>query len=54
VEAIRGAVVKTFSDSWVYSGSRSRTEVSPLLAAAAALRTADLELAEHPVALQVF
>ena len=52
-EALRGAVVKTFSDSWVYSRSRSRTDVSPLLAAAAALRTADLELAERPVEIAI-
>jgi hypothetical protein len=38
-EAIRGAVVKTFSDSWVYS--RSRTDISPLMATAAALWAAD-------------
>ena len=51
-EAIRGAVVKTFSDSWVYSRSRSRTDVSPLLAAAAALWVADLEL-ETPGGVEV-
>jgi len=44
-EALRGAVVKTFSDSWAYSRSRSRSDVSPLLAAAAALWVADAELA---------
>lgn len=43
-EAVRGAVVKTFSDSWVYSRSRSRSDASPLLAAAAALWVADTEI----------
>jgi hypothetical protein len=43
-DALRGAVVKTFSDSWVYSRSRSRSDVSPLLAAADALWLAELEL----------
>lgn len=43
-DAIRGAVVKTFSDSWVYSRSRSKGDVSPLLAAACALWVADAEL----------
>ena len=45
-DALRGAVVKTLSDSWVYSRSRSRSDVSPLLAAAAALWVADAELSE--------
>jgi hypothetical protein len=49
-EAIRGAVVKTFSDSWVYSRSRSRSDVSPLLATAVALWKAEVEIA--PVAKQ--
>jgi hypothetical protein len=44
VEAILGAVVKMFSDSWMYSRSRSRSDVSPLIAAAAALWLAELEL----------
>ena len=43
--------VKAFSNSWVYS--HSRTDVSPLLVAAAALRTADLELAKHPIELAI-
>jgi hypothetical protein len=53
-DAIRGAVVKTFSDSWVYSRARSRGDVSPLLAAAAALWAADQELSPDRVSLQVF
>lgn len=43
-EAIRGAVIRTFSDSWVYSRSRSRSDVSPLLAAAVALWKAEQEI----------
>lgn len=53
-EAIRGAVVKTFSDSWVYSRSRSRSDVSPLLAAAAALWKASVEFDVESRPLQVF
>jgi hypothetical protein len=49
-EAIRGATVKTFSDSWMYSRSRSRSDVSPLLATAVALWKAEVEIA--PVANQ--
>ena len=44
--ALRGAVVKVIGDSWAYSRSRSRGDVSPVLAAAAALWTADAELGE--------
>jgi hypothetical protein len=43
-EALRGAVVKTLSDSWVYSRSRSRSDVSPLLAAAVTLWKAEVEV----------
>jgi hypothetical protein len=47
VNALRGSVVKTSSDWWVYSRSRSTTDVSPLMAAAVALWAAEstLELA---------
>jgi hypothetical protein len=37
VNALRGAVTKQTSDWWVYSRSRSSTDVSPLMAAAVAL-----------------
>ena len=44
-DALRGGVVKSLGESsWVYSRSRSRADVSPLLAAAAALYVADQEL----------
>lgn len=46
-ESLRGSVIKQFSDSWVYSRSRSRSDVSPLIAGAVALWTGDVELAEH-------
>ncbi len=42
-EAVRGAVVRPFSDSWLYSRSRSRTDVSPLIACAVGLWKADVE-----------
>jgi hypothetical protein len=48
--ALRGAVVKVIGDSWVYSRSRSRSDVSPLLAAAAALWAAETELTPGGVA----
>jgi hypothetical protein len=38
-------VVKTFSNSWVYSRSRSRSDVSPLLVTAVALWKAEVEIA---------
>jgi hypothetical protein len=43
-EAVRGAVAKPIGDGWAYSRSRSRSDVSPLLAAAVALHVADVEL----------
>lgn len=51
-EALRGAVVKPVADSWVYSRARSRSDVSPLLAAAAALWKASVEF-ELPGSRQV-
>ena len=43
--AVRGAVTKTIGEGgWVYSRSRSRADVSPLIAAAVALATAALEI----------
>ena len=43
--AVRGAVTKTIGEGgWVYSRSRSRSDVSPLIAAAVALATAEQEL----------
>jgi hypothetical protein len=44
VEAIRGAVAKPLGDGWVYSRSRSRSDVSPLIACAVGLHVADMEL----------
>jgi hypothetical protein len=43
-EAVRGAVTKPLGEGWIYSRSRSRTDVSPLIAAACALHVAELEL----------
>jgi hypothetical protein len=43
-EAIRGAVAKPLGDGWAFSRSKSRSDVSPLIAAAVALHVADLEL----------
>lgn len=54
VEALRGAVIKPLSDSWVYSRVRSRSDVSPLLAAAAALWVADVEIAAESRKLNIF
>lgn len=43
--ALRGAVVKPVGDEgWVFSRSRSRSDVSPLLALASALHSASVEL----------
>ena len=39
-----GAVTRTLGESWIYSKSKSRSDVSPLIAAAVALATAALEL----------
>ena len=44
LEALRGAVAKPIGDGWAYSRTRSRSDVSPLLAAAVALHVADVEL----------
>jgi hypothetical protein len=43
-DALRAAVVKPRGESWIYSRSRSRGDVSPLVAAAVALYVAELEL----------
>lgn len=45
LEALRGAVAKPVGDGWVFSRTRSRSDVSPLLAVAVALHVADTELA---------
>jgi hypothetical protein len=42
--ALRGAVVKQLGEAWVFSRSRSKSDVSPLLALACALHTASVEL----------
>lgn len=47
VGALRGAVSKPVGDSWVYSRSRSTSDVSPLLAAAVALWGAEGALPEE-------
>ncbi len=45
VEALRGSMAKPVGDDgWVYSRSKSRSNVSPLLAAAVGLHVADMEL----------
>jgi hypothetical protein len=49
-DALRGAVIKPLGESWVFSRSRSRSDVSPLLAAAAALWVAETELTPGGVA----
>lgn len=55
LQAVRGAVTKQVGDGWVYGRSKSRSDVSPLLAAAVALLVADTELPlEEPEALQIF
>lgn len=54
VNALRGAVVKTSSDWWVYSRSRSTTDVSPLLAAAVALWKAEVELSVEETAIGIW
>jgi hypothetical protein len=41
---VRGAVAKPLGDGWVYSRSKSRSDVAPLMAAAVALHVADAEL----------
>jgi hypothetical protein len=43
-EAVRGAAVKHFTDSWAFSRSKSRSDVSPLIAASVALHTAEIKL----------
>jgi hypothetical protein len=39
---VHGAVAKPLGDGWAYSRSRSRSDVSPLIAASVALWVADL------------
>jgi hypothetical protein len=42
---LRGSVVKTLGESsWVFSRGRSRSDASPMIAAACALFVADVEL----------
>jgi hypothetical protein len=54
-EAVRGATVKHFTDSWAFSRSKSRSDVSPLIAAAVALHVADMEIeVAGATSLQVF
>jgi hypothetical protein len=48
--ALRGAVTKPLGDAWIFSRSRSRSDVSPLLAVACALHTASVELTPGGVA----
>jgi hypothetical protein len=43
-EAVRGAFTRTLGEGWIFSRSKSRSDVSPLIAAAVALTTAELEL----------
>ena len=43
-DAIRGSVTKPLSESWMFSRSRSKADVSPLIAAAAALHVANVEI----------
>jgi hypothetical protein len=43
-EAVRGAAVKHFTDSWAFSRSKSRSDVSPLIAASVALHVAEVKL----------
>ena len=43
-DALRGAIVKPLGESWVFSRSRSKSDVSPLIAAACALHVADIEI----------
>jgi hypothetical protein len=43
-DAFKGALVRPIGDGWVYDRRRSRSDVSPLLAAAVALWGADAEL----------
>jgi hypothetical protein len=42
--SLRGAVAKPIGDGWAYSRSKSRSDVSPLLAAACALHVGDMEI----------
>lgn len=54
-DAVAGAVTKPVGDGWVYSRSKSRSNVAPLIAGAVALHVADLELKPAEAgALQVF
>ena len=51
--ALRGAVVKPLGESWIFARTRSRSDVSPLLALACALHTASVELDEAGAALVI-
>jgi len=50
-DALRRDVIKPLSESWVYSRSRSKADVSPLIAAACALWVGDAELATEAAAV---
>ncbi len=55
LQAVRGLVTKQVGDGWVPSRSKSRSDVSPLIAAAVALFVADTELPlVEPAPLQIF
>ena len=53
--ALRGAVVKPLGEAWIFSRTRSRSDVSPLLALACALHVASVELDLEPAgAVQIY
>jgi hypothetical protein len=53
--ALRGAVVKPVGDEgWVFSRTRSRSDVSPLLALACALHTASVELEDAVAVVAIY
>ena len=51
--ALRGAVTKPLGEAWIFSRTRSRSDVSPLIALACALHTASVELEAAGVELVI-
>ncbi len=54
LNALRGAVIKSASDWWVYDRQRSTTDVSPLLAAAVALHAGESRLSQEQAPFEMF